>query len=110
MYDVEDRDDNNQFELSIMEKWLRCIEIKRLYYPENSKIRFELGLGIEEIESITVQMIDYSIITEDWRFLNTALKLHDLLLIITDQTEINLFEIENRENKALMSIKQKMGL
>ena len=79
------------------EKLLRRIEVKRLFaQPDES-------FPLKEIQRISASFMLRSIETEDWRFLNAALKLNDWL-----RTGGNLCdEMSHQEKETLSRLRMK---
>lgn len=54
-----------------LEKWMRRVELKRLYERPTE------APGADALSDLAEQFIAFAVETDDWRFLNTALKIGD---------------------------------
>ncbi len=86
-----------------VEKSMRRVEIKKPWKREKSEI------SPSEMLALSLDFMAHAMETNDYRFLNTALKLNDRLR--KEDLETNqLMKIEEREHHCLETLKKRLGL
>ena len=71
-----------------LEKWMRRIEIRKL------QEKYIKVLSIDQIISLSNKLMKFASNQRDYRFLNAALKLNDILYhILEDESKIKLLKI-----------------
>lgn len=86
-----------------LEKFMRRVEIRKLWKGENSDI------SLPEMLSLSLRFMAHGMESHDYRFLNTALKLNDRLREEYSGTN-QLREIEELESHCLETLQKRLGV
>ncbi len=82
---------------------MRRVEIKKLWKRENS------DLSASEMLSLSLSFMTHAMESNDYRFLNTALKLNDKLRE-EYPNEKKLKEIQELEDHCLVTVQKRLGI
>lgn len=86
-----------------LEKAMRRVEVKKLWQVGNASIT------VDDIMRLTHAFMDITMQSEDYRYLNAALKLNDRLREEFKEI-VELAEIEQKEKECLLTVKKRLGL
>ena len=97
------KDENMSKTAKELEKYMRRIEVKKLWKQKNPSI------SLSEMSSLSLNFMAHAMESADYRFLNTALKINDRLRENIHQTT-KIKEIDQYEHHCIETIKKRLGL